>query len=39
MNDLRTLRRWEALLVIVLLLVLFGLAGALDYADAVRLAR
>ena len=39
MNDFDTLRRWEALLVIALLLALFGLAGALDYADAVRLAR
>lgn len=39
MNDFRTLRRWELALVIVLLVIAFGLAGALDYADAVRLAR
>lgn len=33
------LRRWEVLLVITVLVLAFGLAGALDYADAVRLAR
>lgn len=33
-DDFRRLRRWEALLVLVLLLAAFALAGALDLADA-----
>lgn len=34
MNDFVTLRRWEAALVIVLLVIAFGLVGSIDYADA-----
>jgi hypothetical protein len=37
-DDLARIRRWEAILVIVLLLVAFGLVGALDFADAELLA-